>query len=166
VKVAIAYFSLLGSSRKYASWLAADLRADLLEFRKATDVELSKYDTVLICSGTFGSWMPLTGFLRSHWRVLSTKQVVVVAVGSVPADDPSSLQALEAIPDEIRKSISYFKLPCELSLKLWLTGPVSAYYLSKHGREINWVYSRARLDPVIAAVRAIESTSAAIPTGR
>jgi hypothetical protein len=162
MKVAIAYFSLLGSSRKYAKWLAEDLNADLLHFRAAKDAKLAGYDTVVVCSGTFGYWMPLTGFLKEHWPVLAAKHVVVVAVGTIPVDDPSSLHNLEAIPEEIRHAITYFKLPCQLTLKLWLTAPVAARYLSKHGREIGWVLSREKLQPVIAAVRAVEPVKASI----
>jgi hypothetical protein len=156
MNVAIAYFSVLGSSREYAGWLAEDLGADLLHFRAATDAKLDSYDTVAVFSGTFGTWMPLTKFLKEHWPALATKHVVVVAVGSIPADDPSSIQNYNSIPEEIRQAITYFKLPCQLSLKLWLAAPVGAYLLSKHRRQTGWVFSREKLEPVSEAVRSLE----------
>jgi hypothetical protein len=159
MNVAIAYFSILGSSRKYARWLAEDLGADLLHFRALSDARLDRYETVVVLSGTFGTWMPLTKFLKEHWPGLATKHVVVVAVGSIPADDPSSVQNYNSIPEEIRQAITYFKLPCQLSLKLWLAAPVGAYLLSKHRRQTGWIFSREKLEQVSGAVRALERTT-------
>lgn len=152
-EVAIVYFSLLGSSRKYARWLGEALDADVLTFRKATDDRLQAYDSVVVCSGTFGGWMPLAGFLKKHWAVLAGKQVIALAVGSIPPEAPASQKVYEAIPPEIRDAIGYYKLPCDAGLKLWLTGPFSAYQMWKHADERGWRLSKDKLLPVIEAVR-------------
>lgn len=157
MKVAIVYFSLLGTSKKYASWLCEALNADLLQFRQATDQRLRSYDAVVVLSGTFGGWMPLVGFLKKHWPALNTKKVVAVASGSVPPELPASQTAYESIPQEIRQQIAFFKLPCDSGLKLWLTGPFSAYQLWKHADESDWKPSREKLEPVIAALSQEES---------
>jgi hypothetical protein len=153
VRTAIVYFSLLGTSRKYSMWLAEEIDADLLQFRQGTQERLSGYDVVVVCSGTFGGWMPLVGFLKKRWPVLSTKKVVAVAAGSVPPEVAASQKAFEAIPEEIRRAITFYKLPCDSGLKLWLTGPFSAYQLWKYAEKRGWRPSRDKLAPVIATVR-------------
>ena len=152
MKVGIVYFSLLGTSKKYARWLEEALDGDLLEFRDASDERLRQYEAVVVLSGTFGGWMPLTGFLKKHWPALRTRKVVAVTAGSVPPELPASQKAYEAIPEEIRQGISFFKLPCDSGLRLWLTGPFSAYQLWKHADERGWRPSRDKLTPVIAAL--------------
>jgi hypothetical protein len=97
--------------------------------------------------------MPLVGFLRKHCPVLSTKEVVVVAVGSVPPELPPSIKAYQAIPADIRQAIDCYKLPCENGLKRWLTGPFQAYQLWKHADERGWKPSKEKLAPVVAALR-------------
>jgi hypothetical protein len=154
MKTAVVYFSLLGSSLQYAHWLRDELDADLLRFRDATPRRLEPYAAVVVCSGTFGGWMPLVGFLKKHWAALSGKRVVALAVGSVPPEAPASQQAYQAIPEEIRSSIDFFKLPCKSGLKLWLTGPFSAYQLRKYADRRGWKPSREKLAPVVAALRA------------
>jgi hypothetical protein len=154
VRTAVAYFSILGSSLQYARWLSEEVAADRLRFRDATPERLAGYDAVVICSGTFGGWMPLAGFLKKRWPVLRTKRVIAVAIGSVPPEAPASRKALDSIPEEIKGSIAFFKLPCHSGLKLWLTGPFSAYQLSKHARSRDWIPSREKLAPVVAALRA------------
>jgi hypothetical protein len=146
------YFSLLGTSKKYARWLAEALDGDLLRFREASDERLLQYDAVAVLSGTFGGWMPLAGFLKTHWPTLRSRKVVAVAAGSVPPEQPASQKAYEAIPPEIRREISFFKLPCDDGLKLWLTGPFSAYQLWKHADKRDWRPSRDQLNPVIEAI--------------
>jgi hypothetical protein len=152
VKVAIVYYSLLGTSKKYALWLSEALDGDMLQFREATDRRLRHYDAIVVLSGTFGGWMPLTGYLKKHWPTLCTRRVVAVTSGSVPPEIPASQKAYEAIPEEIRNEISFFKLPCDSGLKLWLTGPFSAFQLWKHADERGWRPSRDKLTPVIAAL--------------
>ncbi|HEX5141645.1 MAG TPA: hypothetical protein VFX19_11915, partial [Dehalococcoidia bacterium] len=115
---------------------------------------LRSYDAVVIFSGTFGGWMPLVGFLKKRWSALRTKRVIAVAIGSVPPEAPASRKAFDAIPEEIRISLAFFKLPCHSGLKLWLTGPFSAYQLSKHARSRDWIPSREKLAPVLEALRA------------
>jgi hypothetical protein len=155
MKVAVVYFSVLGSTAKYARWLAEEVKADVLQYRQATDERLGDYDVVVACSGTYGGWLPLTGFLKKHWRVLSAKRVIALAVGSVPLEEPSARRAFETIPEGLRQQIVYHKLPCHSGLRLWLTGPFSAYSLWKHADARDWRPSKDKLEPVVASLQEI-----------
>lgn len=119
MKIAVVYKSLLGSTKKYATWICEEFHADLFKFGSIDSQTLENYDIVVVASGTYASQMPLIGFLKNHWDILQNKRVVVVAVGMAPPDDPQSLASYELIPAEIQDEIYYFKLPG----KLFVAGP-------------------------------------------
>lgn len=119
MKVAVIYKTFLGTTKKYAQWIAEEYDADLLKFNEITDEVLNNYDLVVVTSGTYAAQMPLINFLKKYWQVLRTKRVVVVAVGMAPPDDPQSIKSYELIPDHIQSLIHYFKVPG----KLFASGP-------------------------------------------
>jgi len=110
----ILYKSVLGSTKKYAEWLAKGIKADLYKFNDITREELEQYDLVIVASGTYAAHMPLVNFIKKYWTILNDKKVIVLAVGMAPADDPQTKKAYESIPEGIRKRITYFKLPGKL----------------------------------------------------
>lgn len=114
MRIAIIYRSILGSTKKYAKWLQEETKGDLLTFKEAHAATLADYDVIVVASGTYAAQMPCLGFLKEHWNVLKDKKVIAIAVGMAPADDPQSKISYDLIPDEIKKGITYFKLPGKL----------------------------------------------------
>ena len=111
MKKVILYKSIFGSTKQYAHWLAEELESEFYKFSQLSDAELKEYDQIIVMSATYAGWMPLTGFLQKKWSILKDKEVFVIAVGGVPADDPASKLSYEKIPEEIRKKIKYAKIP-------------------------------------------------------
>lgn len=114
MKIAIIYKSVLGSTKKYAQWIADEYKADLFTYNSATNENIQKYDLIIVASGTYASLMPLTGFLKKHWDVLRNKRVLALAVGMAHPDDPQSYAQYELIPAHIQDEIHYHKLPGKL----------------------------------------------------
>jgi hypothetical protein len=108
MKTAVIYHSFFHTTEQYAKWIAEDIGADVMTMRKARD--LAGYDRLVIMSGTYCGWMPIAGFLRKNWERLQDKEIVAVAVGMVPEEDPASKISYEKIPPEIRNRIKYFKV--------------------------------------------------------
>lgn len=107
----ICYTSRRGATEQYMRWLAEDLGADVKKFSEVPrDYDFDGYDTIVVSSGTYASFMGLTGFLKRHWDALQGRDVVAVAVGAAPADDPWSRRSYESIPPYIREHIRYVKL--------------------------------------------------------
>ena len=79
-KTGVFYKTRYGSTKEYAQILAKALKCKALEF---DDKDLSKYDRVIVMSGTYAGQMPLTGFLVRNWKVLKNKEVTTVATGLV-----------------------------------------------------------------------------------
>jgi menaquinone-dependent protoporphyrinogen IX oxidase len=117
MKTLITYKTYLGSSGKYAQWIAEKTKSDMVVFSRAKNNLLSEYDTIVVISGTYAGHMPLLRFLKKHWKVLSEKKVVAVAVGAAPTTDPWSVKSYEAIPENIKQAIEYFKLPSSIEKK-------------------------------------------------
>jgi menaquinone-dependent protoporphyrinogen IX oxidase len=107
----IVYRSVLGSTRKYAEWLADELECPACTFIDVTDGQLERAGRVIVMSGTYAGWMPLTGFLQSRWRTLSGKRIIVVSVGISPDGDAYTTVTLNRIPAEIRNRVKLFRLP-------------------------------------------------------
>lgn len=117
MKTLVTYKTYLGSSGKYANWIAEKMEGETLVFSRAKNNHLNEFDTIVVVSGTYMGQMPLVRFLKKHWSVLKSKNVVVVAVGAAPENDPWSLKSYNAIPEEIRAKIEYFKLPSSIEKK-------------------------------------------------
>jgi menaquinone-dependent protoporphyrinogen IX oxidase len=111
MKSVIVYRSFLGTTRKYARWLSEELTADAVPFGRATNKVLSRYDTVIVASGTYAGWMPLTGFLKKTWPILRKKKVVIVSVGISPPGEVYTKETLEKIPKSIRSRVTVLRLP-------------------------------------------------------
>jgi menaquinone-dependent protoporphyrinogen IX oxidase len=107
MRTAICYKFVLGSTKKYATWLSEDLQASLFTFDEVDTATLDLYDIVIILSGTYAMKMPLVNFLEKYWEVLQTKKLVVVAVGMVPSENEESKKSYEVIPEQIRNKIHY-----------------------------------------------------------
>lgn len=114
MKTVIFYKSWLGSTKKYAGWLSESLKSENYGFGEFGTEKLHDADTVVVMSGTYAAQMPLVGFLKKNWNALKGKKIIVVAVGAAPADDEQSKTSYELIPEEIRKEISYYKVPGKL----------------------------------------------------
>ena len=129
----ISFKSYLGASEQYAKWICEKTGCDLLPFSETKNNTITKYDTIVVVSGTYVGHMPLVRFLTRHWKSLKDKNVVAVAVGAAPAQDAASIKSYEAIPKEIRNAIKYFKLPSSIekkgreALKKSNVGPVVEY---------------------------------------
>ncbi|VVB75069.1 Flavodoxin domain protein [Candidatus Tiddalikarchaeum anstoanum] len=109
-KTLIVYKSFLGSTRKYAKWLTDELKSDIVDMWSVRLEKLKEYDTIIVMSGTYANWMPLTGFLTKNWPTIQDKKVIVVAVGAAPENDPYSKSSYNKIPEHIRNKIKYFKI--------------------------------------------------------
>ena len=110
MRTVIIYNSLLGTTKKYATWLREALEADMSKANAGRASALN-YDLIIICSPTYIGQIRLLGYLKKRWSVLHGKRVILIAVGMAPPESPDSRESYESIPEEIRNKIRYFKLP-------------------------------------------------------
>jgi len=110
MRTVIIYNSLLGTTKKYATWLREALEADMSKANAGRASALN-YDLIIICSPTYIGQIRLLGYLKKRWSVLQGRRVILIAVGMAPPESPDSRESYESIPEEIRNKIRYFKLP-------------------------------------------------------
>jgi len=137
MKTAVIYKSFLGTTEKYAKWLSEEINAALFKFGQIKRDQFDNYDILIVSSGTYASWMPLTGYLKRIWQYIKNKKVVVAAVGAVPEDDEWSKKSYEKIPIAIRSKIKYFKIPGKL------------------GKQTDKDIKKENLEPIIKYIRSL-----------
>ncbi len=109
-KTAIVYKTIHGSTKKYALWLSKDLKCKVFEMDSVKPADLKRFSEFIVMSGTYGSRMPLTGFLKKNWDLLKDKKITIVAVGVASEDNLWSKLSYIMIPRKIRKKSKYFKI--------------------------------------------------------
>jgi flavodoxin len=110
MKTVIFYKSILGSTKKYANWLADETEAEIYKESEYSQDKIKDADTVVLTSGISAANIPITKLLSKHWNDFSTKRVVVVAVGVSPIDDKVRSEVYEKLPKDTRENIKYFNL--------------------------------------------------------
>jgi len=77
----VLYKSKHGSTKQYAEWLAADLKADLYEPANFMAGDWEKYSTVVYCGGLYANSINGVKFIAKNHARLGGKKVVIVACG-------------------------------------------------------------------------------------
>ena len=109
MKTVIVYRSILGTSRQYAEWLHEEIESDIFKFNRIKRRTLGNYDLIILCAGTYASWISLGGYFKRRWKLINDKKVILLVVGLAPIDEELSIRAYRRIPSYIRDNIQYFK---------------------------------------------------------
>ncbi len=107
----IAYKTKNGASKEYAGWLAAKYKTEPVEFEHAAEKDIKTAKKIFIISGTYGGVMPLTDFTRTHWNLIKSKDVTLIAVGMAPEKNWWSKLSFFMLPGAIKQNVKYYKLP-------------------------------------------------------
>lgn len=106
----ILYKSFLGIGKKEAFWLKNEIHADIFPFGNFNDQLFNDYERIIIISHNILGWLPLNSFLQNKWSHIKNKNIIVIAIGKKPDDDPWSLESYNSIPGYIRTNIHFYKL--------------------------------------------------------
>lgn len=84
MKTAVIYHSQTGFTKRYATWIAEALEADLLALSSAKKQDLSNYEAII-----FGSWAFAGGIRHLRWfkknmNAWKEKKCIVFCVGASP----------------------------------------------------------------------------------
>lgn len=89
----ILYRSKYGATKKYVDWLCAATDFDVQETAKADILQVSQYETVILCGGIYASGIAGLSFLKKNYERLKSKRIACFCVGASPYDET----AFEAI---------------------------------------------------------------------
>ncbi len=83
----IIYKSKYGATKKYADWLAEDIKYDLIEVSKAKTKQASQYQNIILCGAIYASGISGLSFLKKKITALSNNNIAIFCVGASPYDE-------------------------------------------------------------------------------
>lgn len=86
-KVAVVYKSKYGATKKYAEWLAEDIKADLYSQEKCKIENLEEYEIIIYGGGIYASGISGLSIIKKNYNKLKDKKIIVFAVGASPYDE-------------------------------------------------------------------------------
>lgn len=99
MKTVVVYSSKYGSTKKYAEWLADELKCDLKDKNSISIDELMQYDTIVYGGGLYAGGVNGIDIFTKHFDKLKDKNLVLYTCG---ISDPK----IEDNINNIRKNIS------------------------------------------------------------
>lgn len=110
-KTVIVYKTKYGSTKRYAEWIAEELKADIFERSKITLTDLLKYDTIVYGGSVYMAGILGISLIRKNFDKLRNKKVVVFSVGASPVN----FELLNEVKNknftsEMKEKIHYFHL--------------------------------------------------------
>jgi len=112
-KTVVVYKSKYGNTKKYAEWIAEELKCDLIEATNAKLSKLMQYDTIiyggsLFASGIYGA----EPCISKNFQKLKNKNLIVFTVGLGKTDDISVFEPIKKhnFTDTMIENIKFFHL--------------------------------------------------------
>ncbi|HWT75355.1 MAG TPA: flavodoxin domain-containing protein [Mobilitalea sp.] len=110
-KTVVVYRSSTGFTKNYATWLAEELKCDLLEGKKTKASDLTKYDTIVYGGGLYAVGLSGIKLITKNFDQLKGKKIIIFAVGASPSREGTAQVVRKAnIPAEIDEYIQFFYL--------------------------------------------------------
>ncbi|MFA5406630.1 MAG: flavodoxin domain-containing protein [Candidatus Nanoarchaeia archaeon] len=107
MKTIIAYKTRCGSTKEYAQLLSKALKCKAFEMDSIKDLNC---DRLIVMSGVYAGQMPLVSFVKSNWKKIKGKELIMIAVGLVDEHHWWSKISYFFIPHKIKKQAKYFKI--------------------------------------------------------
>ncbi|MGO1469221.1 MAG: flavodoxin domain-containing protein [Tissierella sp.] len=82
----VIYESKYDSTKKYAQWIAEEIKADLFERSKIDAKELMKYDTIIYGGALYASGIAGASIINKNYKDLKDKRIIVFTVGLASTD--------------------------------------------------------------------------------
>lgn len=107
----VLFKSKTGYSKKYAEWIAREIKADLMEASNASPESLSNYDVIVFGAGLYAGGINGIGIIKKNLELLKEKKTAVFAVGAAKPDEKVIREIREKnfSSDELKK-IKFFYL--------------------------------------------------------
>jgi menaquinone-dependent protoporphyrinogen IX oxidase len=84
LRTVVVYRSLSGFTKKYATWIAEDLKADLYDARKIQPEKIAEYDSIVFGGSLHAVGINGIKLIKSNLQKLAAKKIIIFAVGASP----------------------------------------------------------------------------------
>ena len=114
-KAVVVYESKYGSTRQYASWIAAALSCPVYERKNFHPADFALYDVIIYGGGLYAGGISGIKLLTQNWELLKNKQVILFTCGLADPTNPDNVSHIreamaKMISPEILQSITVFHL--------------------------------------------------------
>lgn len=110
-KVVVIYKSKYGSTKRYAEWIAKEVKADLFESSQIGFRDLKKYDTIVFGGSLYAVGIIGIELIKENFKDLGDRKIIVFSVGASPARKEVLKHVLDHnFTDEMKQKIQYFHL--------------------------------------------------------
>lgn len=84
MKTIVIYRSISGYTRKYAEWIADDLKADLAEFNKISLHEILEHDQIIFGGRIIASGIDGINIIKKNLGRFGNRRIIIFGVGAGP----------------------------------------------------------------------------------
>jgi menaquinone-dependent protoporphyrinogen IX oxidase len=110
-KVVVIYKSKYGSTKRYAQWIADEVKADLFDGSKIGVKDLLKYDTIVFGGSLHAVGIRGLKLISDNLEGLRDKKLVIYATGASPVREKTTQFVFESnFSEEVRGRINFFYL--------------------------------------------------------
>ena len=114
-KVLVLYFTKYGSTKKYAEWIAEELKGDIFDIKDARHNQLHGYDIIILGSGLYAGSIKGINLLVNNYEKIKDKKLIIFTCGladySKTKNSDGIYKRLEkVIPKNIFDNIKVFYL--------------------------------------------------------
>jgi len=118
----VLYFSKYGSTKKYAGWIAEELKGDICDIKDARPNQLHEYDTIVLGSALYAGRIKGLHLLVDNYEKIKDKKIIVFTCGVADYRKAENCDSIykrleEAIPKNILDSIKVFYLRGSIDYK-------------------------------------------------
>jgi len=111
LRTVVVYRSISGFTRKYAEWLAEDLKANLHDARNINAEDFYRYDLIIFGGSLHAIGINGIKLLKENFARLADKKIIVFAVGASPPREGIEDEIIKSnFSDEEQKSLKLFYL--------------------------------------------------------
>jgi menaquinone-dependent protoporphyrinogen IX oxidase len=111
-KTAVIYKSKYGSTKKYAEWIASELKSILFECSQIKPEDLLQYDTIIFGGGLYASGINGISLITKNFQTIKNKNIIVFTVGLAATEDKEIFKPIieKNCTQELRNKIKFFHL--------------------------------------------------------
>jgi menaquinone-dependent protoporphyrinogen IX oxidase len=121
-KALVLYFTKYGSTKKYAEWIAEELKGDVFDIKDVRQNQLYDYDIIILGSALYAGNIKGTDLLVTHYEKIKDKKLIFFTCGVADYSKTENCDGIykrleEAIPKNILDSIKVFYLRGSINYK-------------------------------------------------
>ena len=80
-KTLVIYSSKYGATKKYAEWIAEELKGSILEIGNVKNVDFKEYNIIVLGSGLYAGNIKGVDILEKNFKIIESKKIVIFACG-------------------------------------------------------------------------------------